>query len=485
VRGARYINPLASQAAFPELVELHESQHAYLSLANTTDSLGRLFAGVLDWGANDLNSMHKNSIEDLFRVIYENTVFTQELYATYTSFCLFGSRNAERLPRARRELPKFYKEVLAEAEEVFGVADASESLLRSIMLVNACAIAAMNVRYPKEISFDDIDKLAAMVTSEPPDARMRKIMHAVRSEGGLGVWEIDVTDQKEVFDWLRQNLSEVDFFTFADDPSLFRRWTDCLIQDSARFGYRFLEGKRVAPHPEDSVIERMGASLEHPGMEPWEPIDLSLKHQKFASGTLSELELNGRACASVDVGLFLHVFVLPHESNAHLFAFAWSSVKSALVTPFSVACSVDVLIRALLNVPHGGVVVKIDERMDRPSARRMATTGHPCFVLAHDTRPKHIVEVALEAAVAQQVLVGRVVLTPSFGVMLLRMDGDGYCFMAPVTPLGVELVERELANGKNIVFPTTEEEFVAALRLDRQRLMDLCYTCYVPLDDER
>ena len=45
--GARYISPLVTGAQFPDLVELHESQHEYLALANATDGVARLFAGVV------------------------------------------------------------------------------------------------------------------------------------------------------------------------------------------------------------------------------------------------------------------------------------------------------------------------------------------------------------------------------------------------------------------------------------------------------
>lgn len=474
-KGARYINPIASGATFPDLVELHESAHAYLSLANSTDGVARIFAGVLEWGNDALLPGHKRSIEGLFQNIHENTTFTQELYATYISFLQFASRNPQHVPRARHELPRFYKTVLTEAESVFGPVEAGTS---TIVLVNACAIAAMNVRYPNAITFDDIDILSDLVVTNSPDARFRRILQTIRSYGHNELLSRSCIDQAAVFKWLQSYVSDVEFFIFSENTTYFRNWAACLIRDAVRFGYGFLEDKAVIPHPEDSEIERMGASLELPGMEPWEPLDLSLKYVKFASGSLGELLFNGQACASAAIGLFVHIFLLPHENLARLVAFAWSSTKTALVTPFAATCPIDELLSTLKEVPRGGIVLKIDERMGEQTACRLAATGHPCFVLAHDTRPKHVVEVVRDAVESQEVQAGILYLEDNFGVLLFQMVRDGYCFLAPSSHVGIELIERTFSNSCNFIFPDNEDELLTALRIDRQRLYDLCYTCY-------
>lgn len=482
--GSRYINPIGSGTAFPGLVELHESMHECLALANSTDGLARLFAGVVEWGSDELNQNHKASINALFQAIYENSVYTQEFYATYVSFILFSSRNPQDVAKARRELPRSYKNILDEAEAVFGpigTGKTSDDII--IVVVNACAIAAMNVRYPKEISFDNIDHFTKLVDTNSPDARFRLIIQAIIRDGGETLFSIQNIEQSDVFNWLRTNVREVDFFVFAEEPMCFRDWAACLVRDAPRFGYRFLRDKEVTPHPEDSVIERIGAKLEHPGMESWEPLDLSLKHMRFASGSLEELWLIGQACALQAIGLFVHVFIFPGDTIARLFAFAWSSTKTALVTPFSITCSIDELIAALRGIPIGGVTVKIDERMDQTATIRLTETGHPCFVLSHDTRPKHVIEVVRPAAKEQRVYLGRLVLSENFSVMLFQMERDGWCYLTPATPVGIESVVQTLENENNVVFPRTENELFAVLKVDLQRLHDLCYTCYVPLEE--
>jgi hypothetical protein len=477
-KGARYINPITSGASFPDLVELHESNHAYLSLANLTDGLARLFDGVLSWGMDALSPAHKKNIDRLFQAIFENSVYTQELYATYTSFLIFASHHAPSVSRARRELPRFYKTILTEAEVVFGPVDAGSTGKPSIHLVNACAIAALNVRYPEQISFDDIEALSALVVENSPDKRFRRILHSMVSEEGVATLRVIGIQQDAVFQWIRSKLPDLKFSIFSENPTCFRDWAACLVRDAPRFGYRFLEDKVVQPHPDDTMIERLGARLEQAGMEPWEPLDLSLKRLKFASSSLVGMQLNGRACAEAGIGLFITVFVLPGKTLTHAFAFAWSSTERALVAPFSVTCQFDEFQSALREILKGGILLKIDERMGEQSARRLAETGHPCFVLAYDTRPRHILDVVLSASQKQQVLVSRLDLTDTFSVLLFSLVRDGYCFMAPATELGLELILGSLLNLNNVRFPDNQEETLAAMRIDDQRLWDLCRTCY-------
>src|SRR4030067_365940 len=93
--GARYISPLVSGAAFPDLVDMHESQHRLFAHSNIVDCVGRFFAEAYKFGSGRLSPPPKKLIGMLFETIHRNSMRTHEFVATYTSFLDFARWSLE------------------------------------------------------------------------------------------------------------------------------------------------------------------------------------------------------------------------------------------------------------------------------------------------------------------------------------------------------------------------------------------------------
>src|SRR5262245_6635938 len=118
----------------------------------------------------------------------------------------------------------------------------------------------------------------------------------------------------------------------------------------------------------------LGVQIEFPGLEAHDPLDLSLRAMKYAEGSLEELTLNAYACSQskASISLFVHVLYLNEaEPNTVAFCFAWSSTARALVTPFSVKCTLEDLITTVHEIKPGGTILKIDERWEPHAARAL------------------------------------------------------------------------------------------------------------------
>jgi hypothetical protein len=499
VEGARYIDPLVTGAKFPQLVELHEAQHEYLALANATDSIGRLYAGVLDWGSKELRKEHLNAIQQLFSAIHGETMFVHEVIATYVSFVLFYSRDPQGVAAARQQLPKFYEEALSTAERSFG--RVGDERLRADMIGVPvwCAIAALNIPYPTGVScFDRIPACIAFIRKWSPNDRFRMILGRVRP-----AWEVssifhdlssDAEDsdlQAAAFDRIREAVPTVAFFSHHERPTFFRDEAAAVIADSQKYGYRFLEGRIVQPHPEDSAVQRLGTRIELPGLRPEEPLDYSLVRLRYARGTLEELESTARICASTGRRLFAHAFVLPSdgtsnddERQAGVVCFGTGWHGGTRIVPYVANAKLGELLEVLRRVPLSSVVVKVDERWGNSVAVRLSETGQPVFVLAHDPRPQNIVVRLRNASAAQVIKLSHVRLTDDgYSVLMVNFTKDGYWMLSPITALRLELIENEIGGLPNIEYTSSEEEVLRLLPLDHTVFSELVATCFDPRTD--
>jgi hypothetical protein len=119
--GPKYVSPIVANPRIPELIELHEFQHSYLSTNNTADAFVRAFWMAIELGKDQLQAEHAEGIRQLQHTLYEQSTITQETVATYLSFFPFGLEYPEDVVKeAREQLPRAYADVLLSGEVAFG-----------------------------------------------------------------------------------------------------------------------------------------------------------------------------------------------------------------------------------------------------------------------------------------------------------------------------------------------------------------------------
>ena len=246
--GARYISPFSSGARFPQLVELHESQHEYLAHGNWTDTMARLIQACRV-GRRSPSADHRQEINELLQTIHQNTVYTHELIATYLSFLLFSSRHPKDVSAARAELDGFYRKILLVAEAAFGKINDPRLDASMITATLACAVAALNPPFPPEIvRFNRLSECRRFVEQNSPDRRMRLFLKGLRpawqqesifsSLHGLSSSDVQAT----VWANLRSRFPKVESVT--DRPTILREWATILKEDARNYSYEFFGRQR-------------------------------------------------------------------------------------------------------------------------------------------------------------------------------------------------------------------------------------------------
>jgi hypothetical protein len=114
--------------------------------------------------------------------------------------------------------------------------------------------------------------------------------------------------------------------------------------------------------------------------------------------------------------------------------------------PGYVYCQFEELVETLSS-SSGKLALKIDQRWGIANARALARTGHPVFMLAHDSRPKNVIRTIRRAATCQSVSYAAMSLSVSdnrYVVLFARFEGDDIWYLSPATQLGTELVAKAL-----------------------------------------
>jgi hypothetical protein len=479
-------------------VELHESQHEYLALVNVTDGIGRLYGQIYEKAKEELTEEHRRLIGELLRVINQNTVYTHELVATYTSCQLFALWMPENISVARAELTKFYKDVLSDGEQAFGPISRDHNGAVNTAVI-AFAIAAMNIPYPADIiRFDRLRDCIRLIQSTSPDRRLRWLLKRTKPAWepksllygldvpygkGAGEEELSIA-QAWIFDRIRSAFPSFEFFTQSERPSILRDWLALLVDDARQYGYQFLKGAEVLPYPGEDPVERTSVQLDLPGVESG-ILDLSLVQLRYTEGSLNTLASAAHWCAEGDRRLLIHVFV--HDDEAGLACFAIG--PDAEMHPFFVSCDFGDLLRLLADLPKATLVLKIDERLGKAAASRLSVTGHSVFVLVSDTTTPHVHALIQESAADQRVYLGALTLRPdddSFVILYAYLDRDRYTLLCPITKLGIFLLTSSgtLRDNENLVsIPegalSRMLPFLADESMRPAHLSALMTTCYV------
>ncbi|MFJ3310034.1 hypothetical protein ACIPSA_44930 [Streptomyces sp. NPDC086549] len=490
--GARYASPMAGGTLYPELAEFHAAQHEYLALANATDAIARLHTPSLTRGERELSDEHRRLVEDLIATVTRTTTVIHELVATYMSFLLFAARSPGSLSSARAELSQSYRELLRRGELAFGAVDDGRRRAEVATVVLTCAIASMNLPYRVEhVRFDMLAECIAFIEADPPDRRFLCLLDRLRpvwDENSFLTGAADrpgdnATDiQARVGARIRATLPDMTFFLHHEQPLLFRKMAAGLQDDGRRHGYRFLDGMRVEPHPDDTALDRAGARLMLPGLDEHEPLDVSLKQLLYARGSLEEFTAAARWCRQHDRRLLTHVFTAGH-SDVGLTCF--TSGGRPRPTPFAMKCSMPSLVRSLALLPKGSVVLKIDERRAEGAADSLARTGHPTFVLAHDTRPRNVYDHIVRAARRQRVSVSGIEFRgDEFVVSVAHAHSDNLTLLAPMTMPGRRILGTALGDVADVDFPEADVfvdglGFITDGSMTQEHFFELLRTCYV------
>ena len=491
--GARYITPVATGARFLQLVELHESQHEYLALANSTDALGRLFGAVLEAGSDTLRRQHKEGIRQLLSVIHEHTVDVHETLATYVSFLAFKLFNPTHTREARGDLPPFYRNVLETAEAAFGAIDDPKVDVHDGLLALYSAIAAMNVIYPIDVvRFDALSECSELVRKHSPRTRFKTILSRVRprwQSGGIfsriSIFaDLPADAQTEQLhaaadQRIRAACPDIPFVAFREHPTMMREWMAGLAADASKQKYAFLANAKVEAHPEDTAIRRMTANISLPGLPTEFPLDLSLVKLNYTPCSLDEFTRVANTCSVKDHWLFCHVITEPgEEGSVACFCFDVRIDRGPCSGPFVVRCSLQELLASLAMIPRGTVILKIDEREEINYAIELARTGSPVFLLAHDARAWNLVRLIRRAADTQKVTLGRMrIKGDEFSVLLATFERDRVCLVAPTTMQGTFLIGDELKDTRNMVFPQNENELKRSLPASWEAITCLTASC--------
>jgi hypothetical protein len=508
--GARYFNPVVTRAICPELVELHEAEHEYLANVNFTDGLGRLYAGVLEAGAEDLRAEHKQDILDLFKAIWENTTFVHEFVATYNSFLICAHRSTTQIRAARGQLASEYQEILHLGEATFGNIEEKPPLgLKALVL--SCAIAAMNLPFsPEMIQYQRLRDCIDFIKKYSPDDRFKTFIRKIQSGTGrssslaeeifkigsesifepeeiesktlaalrLHFPDMQLNDpqkrsiiairfaskahaffgdclasepeeiQRRAFATLRSYFLDMPFITLSERPTLMREWLSVLVDDGGKYFYDFLDDVNVGPPLEES-IEHLSAKFTLPGYEDWEPIDLSLRSTKYAKGSISEFLDVARACHEQGPTLFCHVFAVVERNLAPTCCFALDTKtgKHAAV-PIALSPTFEDLLRNLQKISPGKLVIKLDEIWGTVAATKLAATGHPVCVLPRDTRAEHFRSLVQTASKKQTVtLTAFKTSADSLVFICAHLETDRYFIVAPFTDLGAQMVGQSYRKG--------------------------------------
>lgn len=463
--GPNLVDPLVTGTRFPHLVELHESQHSYLALANGTDGFGRLVSTIL--GHEELAPEHRMHAVAVMRAIDDTTSYTHELVATYTSYQLLAISGSDDLAAARRELPADYASLLADGERAFGTVGegSKDDIVQVTAAVIACAVAAMDPLFDVDMArFDRMPHFAQFIRRNSPDRRFRSILKRIkpaRLGGGLMAGLLDVPFeeiQPFVFQRLREQLPRITFYYHLERPSLMRDWLAEFAADAQRHGYTFLREVRLGPHPDDTWLERVGARVRMPGLPPEWPLDLSLIRHSYIPSDLTTFEIRAAQLHPAGGMWFAHFI-------AGAPGMLMCMTMDADMEDLAIEVDPDGLSAAISRMRLGSIAIKIDERWGLDRAAQLAATGHPVFVLLHDTRIKHVHEVISRLGQTQDVWVTvvRMDREANYAALVAHAGQDGFTLLSPITSVGQSLLSNQFRDHERVRFPQRQEEWHAGL----------------------
>jgi hypothetical protein len=337
--GARYVSPLVSGTKFPHLVEMHESMHRYLALNNYTDGYGRLLTAFLQ--QEELREDHRKLIYALMQTIDDTTSYCHELVATYSSFQMLAlASSPAEVTGARKELPGSYAALLDAGEEAFGRLgnDSAESMAKIVMVVLACAIAALNLPYEMErASFGQIVRVREFIADNSPDQRFKAILGRFTPPDSPGSVLVELPNignedvQAFTFNIIRRLVPTLRFIVVDPErPTLLRQWFSDWRMECEKYGYTFMRDAEILDQPEDVAIEQMGAQLDMPALsEAWPavnealPLDLMLTIPQKFERNLRRLAAEARALAIRGGRLYVTVTPIGERSETLLVYFPY------------------------------------------------------------------------------------------------------------------------------------------------------------------
>jgi hypothetical protein len=361
----------------------------------------------------------------------------------------------------------------------------------------ACALAAMNIILPLGyMRFSCLPNCIQFVLDNPPDKRFRQILALVSPlwiSNSLFHDLYEVTDpttvHATVFQRIREQLGLV-FTTYAERPTILREFVSALAADSTGYGYTFLSNVKLVPPPEHTDLEQLGASIVLPGIDPDSPLDITLTRFRFRHITLSHILETCRLCILNIQTLHIHAFVSRDRSLDTQFACMPglprnANIKIPELIPFSVAGPHADLMATLSTLPHGSLILKIDERLGQEAALELSSTGHPVFVLLHDTRPSNILSHMRRVSGDGLVSIAYLRFKENDAyVMIAHLEQLKYYIMSPITRLGINLIELAMSKHGNWHVLGGAEIRSDTRFVDLDVMSEVGLLCYGYLDSE-
>jgi hypothetical protein len=451
------------------------------------DGYGRLWAAILD--RDELRPDHRNHILHLLKVLDETTSYCHEFLATYTSFCMLASLAPDDIPAARNELPRDYAALLAAGENAFGPVGIgpAEAQVMVGMSVLQCCIAALNLPFREDAGrFSSILSTASFIRLNSPDKRFKAIVKRITPPRRRGSVLRDLQNlefdelQPYMFRNIRSMLPRIRFNSRDERPGLMHAWLESLTGDAERHGYTFMRGAELLPNVEEESFEWFGARADLPGLRNLRlgdysemPLDLSFSGTRgYAMVGLAEIVAEANALCGLNERLYV---LLTPDRNGGPGLFIGCPYRPDF-RPVAAECTAQEMLDALTAIPSRSLVVKIDERLASPKLlKELSATGHPIFVLLHDTRPHHLIETIAALASRQRVYVFMSTIHDirNFGILIAYAEIDRYALMLPITTVGIRSLMSMIPKATNVIYPDGTQEWLAKVPLFSANAMEL------------